>query len=190
MVDVGVNHGLQASVFFFQAEDGIRDGTVTGVQTCAFRSEIPPGGGEGARHGEDATRRARVVRGGVLRQSRPLVGRGGAPRDDREGVPRLATRGGGPLPARRDLPAPGGEVPRAAGAPAAHREAPPGPAPPPGGEAPCLAPVGAPSPPLARAPRAATWDASGFAAVGSAKAGRARPISFRLGSRSWRRSPR
>src|SRR5438309_7738680 len=24
--------------FFFQAEDGIRDGTVTGVQTCAFRS--------------------------------------------------------------------------------------------------------------------------------------------------------
>src|SRR5438309_3260544 len=25
--------------FFFQAEDGIRDGTVTGVQTCAFRSK-------------------------------------------------------------------------------------------------------------------------------------------------------
>src|SRR2546430_4681440 len=25
--------------FFFQAEDGIRDLTVTGVQTCAFRSE-------------------------------------------------------------------------------------------------------------------------------------------------------
>src|SRR5689334_13868243 len=24
--------------FFFQAEDGIRDGTVTGVQTCVFRS--------------------------------------------------------------------------------------------------------------------------------------------------------
>src|SRR5207248_8971619 len=24
--------------FFFQAEDGIRDRTVTGVQTCAFRS--------------------------------------------------------------------------------------------------------------------------------------------------------
>src|SRR5207253_6839063 len=24
--------------FFFQAEDGIRDGHVTGVQTCAFRS--------------------------------------------------------------------------------------------------------------------------------------------------------
>src|SRR5690348_18514145 len=25
-------------LFFFQAEDGIRDGRVTGVQTCAFRS--------------------------------------------------------------------------------------------------------------------------------------------------------
>src|SRR5438309_8978697 len=24
------------SIFFFQAEDGIRDGTVTGVQTCAL----------------------------------------------------------------------------------------------------------------------------------------------------------
>src|SRR5438876_5893912 len=31
--------------FFFQAEDGIRDGRVTGVQTCALpisRSEAPP----------------------------------------------------------------------------------------------------------------------------------------------------
>src|SRR5688500_19930183 len=28
--------------FFFQAEDGIRDYKVTGVQTCAFRSK-PPG---------------------------------------------------------------------------------------------------------------------------------------------------
>src|SRR6266542_4600948 len=27
---------LLASVFFFQAEDGIRDATVTGVQTCAL----------------------------------------------------------------------------------------------------------------------------------------------------------
>src|SRR5438309_3733697 len=27
---------LCRSVFFFQAEDGIRDGTVTGVQTCAL----------------------------------------------------------------------------------------------------------------------------------------------------------
>src|SRR5207248_6214558 len=29
--------------FFFQAEDGIRDRTVTGVQTCAFRSGQPVG---------------------------------------------------------------------------------------------------------------------------------------------------
>src|SRR5438309_12112931 len=26
----------QSKIFFFQAEDGIRDGTVTGVQTCAL----------------------------------------------------------------------------------------------------------------------------------------------------------
>src|SRR6266481_9066283 len=31
------------SFFFFQAEDGIRDGTVTGVQTCALPiSQLPP----------------------------------------------------------------------------------------------------------------------------------------------------
>src|SRR5437773_11335653 len=28
--------------FFFQAEDGIRDRDVTGVQTCLFRSRDPP----------------------------------------------------------------------------------------------------------------------------------------------------
>src|SRR5689334_25419949 len=28
--------------FFFQAEDGIRDGTVTGVQTCALPILLPP----------------------------------------------------------------------------------------------------------------------------------------------------
>src|SRR5579862_2023832 len=34
---------LTLSFFFFQAEDGIRDGTVTGVQTCAL--PICPGPG-------------------------------------------------------------------------------------------------------------------------------------------------
>src|SRR5689334_24845725 len=29
--------------FFFQAEDGIRDGTVTGVQTCALPIYVPVG---------------------------------------------------------------------------------------------------------------------------------------------------
>src|SRR5688572_32822899 len=32
---------MSLHVFFFQAEDGIRDLTVTGVQTCAFRSPPP-----------------------------------------------------------------------------------------------------------------------------------------------------
>src|SRR5437868_15163049 len=30
-------------IFFFQAEDGIRDRNVTGVQTCALRSHLPLG---------------------------------------------------------------------------------------------------------------------------------------------------
>src|SRR3989338_5826887 len=29
------------TLFFFQAEDGIRDGTVTGVQTCALPISLP-----------------------------------------------------------------------------------------------------------------------------------------------------
>src|SRR6266487_6074848 len=35
--------------FFFQAEDGIRDGRVTGVQTCALPICLPSGGGAGSR---------------------------------------------------------------------------------------------------------------------------------------------
>jgi len=35
-VDVGVDVFLFCLVFFFQAEDGIRDRDVTGVQTCAL----------------------------------------------------------------------------------------------------------------------------------------------------------
>src|SRR5437762_4867764 len=31
-------------LFFFQAEDGIRDTSVTGVQTCALPISAPPGG--------------------------------------------------------------------------------------------------------------------------------------------------
>src|SRR6267143_2459674 len=40
-------------VFFFQAEDGIRDGTVTGVQTCALPISIGPASSvqDGGRHG-------------------------------------------------------------------------------------------------------------------------------------------
>src|SRR5689334_23404362 len=39
------NHSsrLSVSFFFFQAEDGIRDGTVTGVQTCALPISVAVG---------------------------------------------------------------------------------------------------------------------------------------------------
>src|SRR5438309_11339043 len=37
------------SFFFFQAEDGIRDGTVTGVQTCALPISLPTTSTAGAR---------------------------------------------------------------------------------------------------------------------------------------------
>src|SRR5439155_16750362 len=41
-------------VFFFQAEDGIRDGHVTGVQTCALPISAPPGAGScGLGRGDD-----------------------------------------------------------------------------------------------------------------------------------------
>src|SRR6266581_1386857 len=32
----------QGNLFFFQAEDGIRDGRVTGVQTCALQISVAP----------------------------------------------------------------------------------------------------------------------------------------------------
>src|SRR3989337_1543032 len=44
--------------FFFQAEDGIRDATVTGVQTLLFRSRYLPGG-----RTDDVRHRRRVLRG-------------------------------------------------------------------------------------------------------------------------------
>src|SRR5207244_5036219 len=34
-----------SGLFFFQAEDGIRDDLVTGVQTCLFRSPLEAGSG-------------------------------------------------------------------------------------------------------------------------------------------------
>src|SRR5439155_8500723 len=61
---------LKKSCFFFQAEDGIRDGHVTGVQTCAL-----PISGVGARRevaarvvlqGQPAARRGGLVRVAVL----------------------------------------------------------------------------------------------------------------------------
>src|SRR5258706_12012955 len=70
--------------FFFQAEDGIRDWSVTGVQTCALpisagtppavtpasRGRMPPGG-----RGYIRRRRARTHRAGrrAPRRSRPVI---------------------------------------------------------------------------------------------------------------------
>src|SRR2546430_7091384 len=56
-------------IFFFQAEDGIRDLTVTGVQTCALPICLPAG--DGVLPG--------VVRDGL--QGRPVLAAGGAARD-------------------------------------------------------------------------------------------------------------
>src|SRR5438270_5274585 len=72
--------------FFFQAEDGIRDLTVTGVQTCALPiSPLParrpwPRGGAGrtalatAQHESDLERRAVLMRAQVFhpRRCRPM----------------------------------------------------------------------------------------------------------------------
>src|SRR5690606_40782845 len=57
------------SYFFFQAEDGIRDFHVTGVQTCALPISVD------VRIAEGRTR-CRVVEGGVDRGTLELVGGG------------------------------------------------------------------------------------------------------------------
>src|SRR5690625_7642405 len=57
-------------VFFFQAEDGIRDGHVTGVQTCALPISRHRHGAEGT-----TTRRTRAIRrGGPARSEERRVG--------------------------------------------------------------------------------------------------------------------
>src|SRR3989441_7205856 len=80
--------------FFFQAEDGIRDKLVTGVQTCA----LPISRAAGRRVGRDPHGRARArpralhhVSGRELRSVRPGVpgGRAG-PRDGRGRTPGAA----------------------------------------------------------------------------------------------------
>src|SRR2546422_6856077 len=45
------------SLFFFQAEDGIRDVAVTGVQTCALPISLAAQGPRAALHGESSWRR-------------------------------------------------------------------------------------------------------------------------------------
>src|SRR5258706_11464471 len=67
---------LHLFFFFFQAEDGIRDWSVTGVQTCA----LPISRGEG---NDQADRLLRIA----LRQRRRCKQRGCKPCDDDEDVP-------------------------------------------------------------------------------------------------------
>src|SRR2546427_4704958 len=58
------------SFFFFQAEDGIRDLTVTGVQTCALRSLCSGGPEVGLAHRHDLEigRQDEVAAGRALEQ--------------------------------------------------------------------------------------------------------------------------
>src|SRR6266704_3421895 len=80
--------------FFFQAEDGIRDRNVTGVQTCALPiSAALRGGGERRRHGH---------RGAVGGDARETGGDGVARRERRRRDPRPAARVSGRP--RRDPP--------------------------------------------------------------------------------------
>src|SRR2546422_6801320 len=72
--------------FFFQAEDGIRDVAVTGVQTCALPISDPARGADGRhRGGPQGSRR---------RRPRPPADRGGAGRggDGRENPRRRQTQ--------------------------------------------------------------------------------------------------
>src|SRR5439155_17081201 len=71
LTDTSIDLRLVESVFFFQAEDGIRDGHVTGVQTCAlpifhqvfrFRHDHMRGVGAGAVDADDAAARDAVIR--------------------------------------------------------------------------------------------------------------------------------
>src|SRR6266478_4142965 len=72
--------------FFFQAEDGIRDLTVTGVQTCALPIWRPrPGGAEGALRvrPEGVARADGDPRGGAGEARQEAAGAGGSERYDR-----------------------------------------------------------------------------------------------------------
>src|SRR5271157_5567273 len=63
--------------FFFQAEDGIRDADVTGVQTCALPISAEPAGAPGYAHAEPGHRELRSD----FSAGRPATGTDGRPRD-------------------------------------------------------------------------------------------------------------
>src|SRR5256886_8801990 len=107
--------------FFFQAEDGIRDLTVTGVQTCALPISIPdPGdadrGGRRSLHDHAGPRRDRAPRrqGDTALAVRSI-------RAAAAGVPREPRRGG--LGRGGPTSDPFHRRPQAIGAPRPHRRA-------------------------------------------------------------------
>src|SRR5207253_7923537 len=57
--------GLLGSLFFFQAEDGIRDGHVTGVQTCALPILITAS----AAHGRRPDTTSRITAASIISRS-------------------------------------------------------------------------------------------------------------------------
>src|SRR5207245_4853802 len=82
--------GLSAVVFFFQAEDGIRDATVTGVQTCALPISVRAVRARGRDPGDRPPTIARVQPGPSARRAphlrlegRPPLGADDAPCDER-----------------------------------------------------------------------------------------------------------
>src|SRR2546429_7104072 len=91
--------------FFFQAEDGIRDVAVTGVQTCALPISVRLG--EGARHDRDVpagphpARLGRVVPSARYRHAGLYLSAGGAARHADGGgageIGRAAWRGRGEI---------------------------------------------------------------------------------------------
>src|SRR2546430_7403045 len=92
--------------FFFQAEDGIRDLTVTGVQTCALPILSRGQGGDelrrcgGLRRAGECPRRARQLRAGPLARARVLSAARPGRAHHRTGAPTNRT----PLPGPRRGP--------------------------------------------------------------------------------------
>src|SRR5207249_7462380 len=74
--------------FFFQAEDGIRDRNVTGVQTCALPISERPGPGRRGRHGRRLGLSLDPPDVSLQRLVLPLGGRGGG------GHERVSAQGG------------------------------------------------------------------------------------------------
>src|SRR2546425_8143296 len=88
--------GVQTCAFFFQAEDGIRDKLVTGVQTCLFRSVAAGGGDLSRRRRSPPTKSAWRPRSAGQRSPPPAATTGASRRTRSDGTvgwtPRDRTR--------------------------------------------------------------------------------------------------